>query len=140
MELKFNNLIPELCVSDFRKSLDFYTEVLGFRIGYERNDEGFAFLIMGRSQIMIDQIEKGKSWMVDDGKYPLGNGINLQIEVKSIKPLINRLKAKAIKLYLEVEEKWYRVGDHEEGNRQFIVQDPDGYMLRFTEDMGKRPI
>ena len=28
----------------------------------------------------------------------------------------------------------------EVGNRQFIVLDPDGYMLRFAQDLGKRKI
>jgi hypothetical protein len=35
-----------------------------------------------------------------------------------------------------VEEKWYRVNDQETGNKQFLVQDPDGYLLRFFEDLG----
>ena len=33
-----------------------------------------------------------------------------------------------------VETKTYWVGDHEETQRQFCVQDPDGYLLRFCED------
>ena len=45
-----------------------------------------------------------------------------------------------VKLFLEVEEKWYRVDDQEAGNRQFLVMDPDGYLLRFTEDLGVRQI
>jgi hypothetical protein len=28
----------------------------------------------------------------------------------------------------------------EAGNRQFVVTDPDGYLLRFYEDMGSRPV
>ncbi len=27
----------------------------------------------------------------------------------------------------------------EVGNRQFVVQDPDGYLLRFFSDLGERP-
>jgi len=26
------------------------------------------------------------------------------------------------------------------GNRQFVVPDPDGYLLRFFQDLGERPI
>ena len=29
------------------------------------------------------------------------------------------------------EESWYRRGSEENGNRQFVVADPDGYLLRF---------
>jgi hypothetical protein len=35
-------------------------------------------------------------------------------------------------------KKRYRVGDKETGNKQFLVQDPDGYLLRFFEDLGLR--
>jgi len=28
----------------------------------------------------------------------------------------------------------------EAGNRQFIVADPDGYLLRFFSDVGRRPV
>jgi hypothetical protein len=37
-----------------------------------------------------------------------------------------------------IEEKWYRANDVELGNRQFIILDPDGYMLRFFQDLGER--
>ena len=39
-----------------------------------------------------------------------------------------------------IEDKWYRADDIEIGNRQFIVLDPDGYMLRFAEELGERKI
>jgi hypothetical protein len=39
-----------------------------------------------------------------------------------------------ISLYVPVETKTYRVGDRDVTQRQFCVQDPDGYLLRFCED------
>lgn len=38
------------------------------------------------------------------------------------------------------EDRWYREGDTELGNRQFVVADPDGYLLRFFTDLGQRPL
>jgi hypothetical protein len=38
-----------------------------------------------------------------------------------------------------METRWYRIGRIERGNRQFVVADPDGYLLRFFEDLGERP-
>ncbi len=87
---------------------------------------------------MIDQVSKGRVWKTGEFKYPLGRGINLQIEVESIAPILNRLKHAKIKLFVEVEEKWYRRNNQELGNRQFLVKDPDGYLLRFAEDLGSR--
>jgi hypothetical protein len=37
-------------------------------------------------------------------------------------------------------EGWYRTGGVETGQRQFLVQDPDGYLLRLAEVLGERPI
>lgn len=38
------------------------------------------------------------------------------------------------------EERWYRQGEEEFGNRQFVLIDPDGYLLRFFTDLGRRPV
>lgn len=135
-----NTLVPELSITNFQKSIDFYTQILGFSILYQRDEEGFAFLHLGQAQIMIDQIGKGRTWKTAEFAYPLGRGINFQIKVESIDPLLTKLKQNNIDLFLEVEEKWYRKNNIEVGNKQFLVKDPDGYLLRFTESLGERPI
>ncbi|WP_217351229.1 hypothetical protein [Thalassospira marina] len=52
--------------------------------------------------------------------------------------MVAALREQEIALYLEPEDKWYRIGDVESGNRQFVVADPDGYLLRFFEELGER--
>jgi hypothetical protein len=42
-------------------------------------------------------------------------------------------------LFMALEEKWYRTGDVETGVHQFLVQDPDGYLVRFSAWIGERP-
>ena len=64
--------------------------------------------------------------------------INLQIEVDKLEPILARLKDSGIALFRPVEEAWYRAGDAYGGNRQFLVQDPDGYLLCIFEDLGRR--
>ena len=136
-----NSLVPELAITDYEKSLEFYTKILGFTIEYQRVEEGFAYLSLGESQIMIDQIGKTRTWRTGEFEYPLGRGINLQIEVvESIDTLLERLSQNNVSLFMEPEEKWYRKGDYEVGNKQFLVQDPDGYLLRFFEDLGRREL
>jgi hypothetical protein len=34
---------------------------------------------------------------------------------------------------------WYRDGGIEHGQTEFLVQDPDGYLLRFMQPLGERP-
>jgi len=42
--MRFNNILPELYVIDFQKSLHFYTKLLGFKLEYQRTNPLFAFL------------------------------------------------------------------------------------------------
>lgn len=134
-------LIPEFAVSDWQASRDFYTNLLGFDVLYARPEEGFAMLAKGAAQVMIDQIGEGRTF--DDGHlpdgYPFGRGLNVQIRVTDLDDMLRRLMVAKHPLYLPPEEKWYRRGTEELGNRQFVVADPDGYLLRFFEDLGARP-
>lgn len=41
-------------------------------------------------------------------------------------------------LFMEPETKWYRVGNDEVGVKQFLVTDPDGYLIRFSASIGRR--
>lgn len=41
--MKFNKLVPELTVSNAKKSVTFYVKVFGFKIEFERKEE-FVFL------------------------------------------------------------------------------------------------
>lgn len=40
---------------------------------------------------------------------------------------------------MQPEVKWYRMDDEEVGVQQFLVQDPDGYLIRFQSSLGRRP-
>lgn len=136
-----NALVPELAVSDWKQSKRFYCDVLGFTCQNERPEEGFCYLALGGAELMIDQIGTGRTF--DGGhcpsNHPFGKGLNLQIEVADITPLLSGLKSADYPLFLPVEEKWYRVRNAEEGNLQFLVADPDGYLLRFFQNLGARP-
>ncbi|WP_304620608.1 hypothetical protein [Paracoccus sediminilitoris] len=89
---------------------------------------------------MIDEIGKGRTFNAGHlpVRYPFGMGLNVQIRVPSIEPLVEALARIKHPLFLPVEDMWYRVGPNESGNRQFVVADPDGYLLRFFHDLGVR--
>ncbi len=140
--MKENPLIPELICSDFEVSKKFYTELLGFKILYERPDEGFAMLGFEGAQLMIDlyRPENKRSWVTGKLEKPYGRGINFQIETCDVDGLYKKLCDLCVPRFLAIEEKWYRANDQELGNRQFLVQDPDGYLLRFFQDLGSRTV
>jgi catechol 2,3-dioxygenase-like lactoylglutathione lyase family enzyme len=132
-------LVPELICSDLPRSLRFYTELAGFRVLYERPEERFAFLDRDGAQLMLEQ-PTGRAFVAGELAHPYGRGMNLQIEVSDVDALCARLAASGARIHLPLEEKWYRRGDVELGNRQLVVEDPDGYLLRFFEDLGEREL
>jgi len=134
-------MTPELLCTSIEESVSFYTEILGFSIQYARPESGFAMLERQGSRIMLDEYEpdRPRSWIAAPLEKPFGRGINLQIKTKFVDDLYAYVQKANGKIFLPIEEKWYRADDFELGNRQFIVQDPDGYLLRFFEDLGERP-
>lgn len=131
-------LVPELVCADLQRSLAFYTGVLGFTMAYQREDERFAYLERDGAELMLQQ-PAGRVFVAADLQHPYGRGLNLQIEVSDVDQLHGAVVAAGAPIYLAMEEKWYRRDDVLLGNRQFIVQDPDGYLLRFYQDLGSRP-
>ncbi len=133
-------LIPECKVRDFEKSIDFYTRLAEFKVLYDRPEEKFAMLDRDGARLMIELLEAQDRWAVGKREYPLGQGINFQIEVENVEALYKNFNDAIYPIFFEMEEKWYRRVDVEVGNRQFLVQDPDGYLLRFFQDLGARLI
>ena len=56
-----------------------------------------------------------------------------------VAPILASLNAAGWPLFLALGEVWYRAGTSETGVRQFLVQDPDGYLVRFSQGLGLRP-
>jgi len=136
--MKFNKLIPELSVSNFEKSIKFYTEIIGFKIEYKRDESKFAMLSFQGSNIMIEEINN--NWSTGKLEHPFGRGVNLQIEVDKIQPILNNLQKNNYPLFMEPKENWYRKNNQLLGNKEFLIQDPDGYLLRFAEDLGHKKL
>ena len=126
-------LVPELSVSDIAASRRFYCDVLGFAVRYERPEEGFAYLALDQAELMLDQIGEGRDWITGPLVPPLGRGVNFPIEIDAIDPICARLKAAGIAPFQPVETRTYRTATDQVTQRQFCVQDPDGYLLRFCE-------
>ena len=88
---------------------------------------------------MLQELNSSDKWDVGELSYPFGNGINFQLDLKEIDNIYNNLKKSNYKIAFEIEENWYRKGNVFLGCKEFLVQDPDGYLLRISEDLGERP-
>lgn len=128
--MKFNSLIPELSVSNIEESKKFYL-TLGFKIMYERKEDKFCFLELEDNQIMIQELNN--NWNTGAIEYPYGRGINISMTIKNVEKMYKKLKEDNIKFFLDLEVHEYRVNDEISYDKEFLIQDPDGYLLRFND-------
>jgi len=129
-------LVPELGCTDIVASRQFYIDVLGFTIKYERRSNGFVYLIRDGVSIMLEPLSK-ETWQLAEPEPPLGRGLHFEINVPSLSELHANCKAHGVVFVQELEEAWYRGGDVYHGQRQFVIADPDGYILRFAQSLGQ---
>jgi len=136
-------LVPELYCSDLDQSLLFYCQLLGFSVQYDRPEERFAYLELSGIEIMLDEIIAEqpltkRSWITAELEKPFGRGMNLEFEVDSADVIHEKLVSANWPIFRTVHDAWYRRGNMESGNRQFLVLDPDGYLLRPFMSLGTR--
>ena len=127
--MKFNKLIPELSVTNIDKSKEFYL-TLGFKIMYERKEDKFAFLELEGNQLMIEEIND--NWNTGKLEYPFGRGINISMTVSDIDNYYQELVNKNITFFKDIMINEYDVNDKTYLDKEFLIQDPDGYLLRFN--------
>jgi catechol 2,3-dioxygenase-like lactoylglutathione lyase family enzyme len=131
-------LVPELLVADIDRSIEFWCDLCTFTVRYARPDERFAYIRLGMAHVMLEQVGAGRNWITGPLEAPLGRGINLQITVPDCMSIAASLAAAGVKLFMEPETKWYRIEEEDAGVQQFLVTDPDGYLIRFQSPVGRR--
>ena len=133
-------LVPELMVADCARSLDFWCGPCGFRVLYDRPEEGFACIERDGSRVMLDELRGQSRWEVAPTEPPFGRHVNFEIAVEDVESLLAALEAARWRLFMGPETKTYRVGEGCFTVRQFLVQDPDGYLLRFSQRLGGKAV
>jgi catechol 2,3-dioxygenase-like lactoylglutathione lyase family enzyme len=137
---------PELDVSDLDRSLAFYVGVIGFAVMFDRPEERFAFLTLEGVHLMLEEAAgPGRRFRTAPLEHPYGRGVNFMIEVAEIDRLHSRVQAAGSTIVIPLEERWYPLrhsgsqNEVEHGRKQFVIADPDGYLLRFSTSLGQRP-
>ena len=87
----WNKIIPELSVTSLEKSLKFY-KTIGFKVEYDRPENKFAFISLGKIQFMLQEVSTNDKWNLGKLTYPFGNGINFQLEVDNLDEIYNNFK------------------------------------------------
>ncbi len=132
--------MPELICSNLARSRDFYCGVLGFTVRYARLAERFLYLERDGADLRLEEpVDRARLHPRAGLAHPYGRGVNLEIDVDDVDVLHAALQASGHDLFLPLEERWYERDTDVIGVRQFAVQDPDGYLLRFSQVIGTRP-
>lgn len=130
-------VIPELQCTDIEATKRFYVKVLGFEVRFERPEERFAYFTREGVDLMSEELYgPGRRWHTGDMELPLGRGVNLMWEVSDTESLYQRVKElSADSIYLHLENVSYECGGRTITQKQFVVQDPDGYLFRFCDEL-----
>jgi len=131
-------LVPELDVTDLDDSLQFYVDIVGFGVVFERRAERLAYLALEDAELMLQEAAgPGRRFRTATLERPFGRGINLQIavgDVDAVLPSVLRLARRRARragrgpLYdVDVTTpagRWNTRGPVRAGNRQFVWQTP----------------
>ncbi len=131
-----NNLVIELHVPDFKKTIEFYTH-FGFSVARNEKEEKNDYLILERNDDLgstylnfygnTEKIYSHSYFKSISKDTPRGYGVEITIPVSNIELLWKAIKSvEKIPIAQELTlKKW--------GSKDFRVVDPHGFYIRFTE-------
>ncbi|MFH5183774.1 bleomycin resistance protein [Paenibacillus sp. TAB 01] len=134
MMFRLNALVPELSVSDINRSLNFYLNILYFKLEYQRPENKFAMISLDGCQIMIEEING--HWQTGELSYPFGRGINFQITVSNINEIYSSLKKHNYPIMIEIQENWYRADTRLVGQKEFLIIGPRRVFIKIHRNLG----
>jgi PhnB protein len=123
-------LSPTLMVQDMEKTLEFYTQTLGF-------EEIFKMAGPDGKLIHADVTWKdvhfmfgpATPWLSEEALPYLGTGVNFYITADKDDDLdqyYTMLKEKGVNIVKDIEDQFW-------GDRNFTIEDPDSYQLTFAK-------
>jgi catechol 2,3-dioxygenase-like lactoylglutathione lyase family enzyme len=118
--VRFSSVAPRLPVSDLARTIEFYTQILGFQVDLFWPETAPTFCILMRDRVSL-------SFFTRDAQRPEskpGAG-ELYIEIEGVRECHAGLVGK---VRIEWGPEVYSYG-----RREFAIRDPDSYLVIFTE-------
>lgn len=125
--MKIKNLTPELMVDDVQESINFYTDILDFKvtISVPEKKPFFVTLKNGGVELMLYHRNQFAKEIPKFKKLPIGGSIVMYIGVEDIKSFYDRVKNK-VKIIQTLHQTDY-------GSTEFSCEDNSGYVLMFNK-------
>ena len=118
----------QLAVSQFARSLRFYTDVLGFTT--MRFEPAARWAQLEREGVILELGENPESAPLE---YPSGRGITVVVWTRDLDAAYAGVEAYGARVHRPVHEVWRDEEAGRVGHRAFEVLDPDGYCLCFRQ-------
>ncbi|GHU26772.1 bleomycin resistance family protein [Betaproteobacteria bacterium] len=137
--MKIRKLSPNFAVSDIRKTVQFYCDVLGFKLvmAVPETQDGidpvfseqkqYVYAVVANEDVEL-MFEHTDTFMQDIPlPHPenIGASVSFYMEVEEIEALYKEIRRKNVAT-TELKTTWY-------GMREFYLQDNNGYILGFAE-------
>lgn len=121
------NLRLELFVDSIKKSVEFYSNVLGFSVPEGTNKDYIPVrkgnVILGLGE--MKNLPEHHHLKVSDNGQQIGLGVEIVLEVEDVQDVYNSIVAKGYPIQTELTKRPWGLED-------FRIIDPDGYYLRIT--------
>ena len=134
--MKFTDVTPNLVVADIDRSLAFYRDVLGFPVVTTVPETApFVFVWLQRDDVSVflNTVGSVKDTLPALAERPIGgtNTLFMIVEANSpaegIDALFDAVKSKA-RVVMPLKDQFY-------GMREFGIEDPDGYVVFFAQQI-----
>lgn len=78
--------------------------------------------------------EHNGNWNTGELEYPYGRRINISMEIKGVEELYNLIVKNNYPVFSEIMYNEYETDGKTFIDKEFLVQAPGGYLLRFNEE------
>lgn len=123
-------LVPHFFVKSVSENINFYKNLLGFRLEYVQPEGGepdFAILNKGDVEIMIGDCKSLTHYMPEFENKPPASSTIFYIEMTGVEDYYNRIKPN-VTIVKDIMETWYHT-------IEFWIRDCNGYVLAFYENL-----
>jgi hypothetical protein len=120
---------PFLLVDDVVKSGEYWRDMLGFNLGrYFGNPPGFTIMQRNSARVMLRQVPAAARPAAISNTAKLGEALDLYIWVSDVAALADELRTRGADIVNPPEL--------EDGRREMLVRDLNGYLICFGEVEG----
>jgi len=120
---KIKKMSPQILVTDIDRSIEFYTNKLGFDVDFLYKNF-YAGIIKNGNSI---HLKSGKPSTEERNNKRENEDLDIVFSVEDVEDLYRELANKSVEITLPLCERPY--------GKEFYIADPDGYILAFLEEV-----